>query len=180
MLKLKKFIGCCGTALVLSSCTFDGTDNTDSYWSFYSKTSNNSQPYPEGYDTLGYDRPKEPAPDRYGTQRVSVPESYHLGINNTPTTSKDSDKIWIDGQDPQGYTIAVTEDNKPAAVANTLLKIPKNERAAEVKSQRGSYVGVYGSYPTREAAESKLKSLPEDIQQNAKIKNWQSIQNDTR
>ena len=180
MFKLKALIGCCGVALFLSACTIDGTDNSDSYWDFYSSSPDRNQPYPEGYDTLVYEKPIKPLPNRYGTQRVSVPESYHLGMNSTPVASKDEDKRWIDGQNPQGYTIEVAEDSKPAAVANTLQKTPKNERAAEVQSQHGSYLGVYGSYPTREAAENKLNGLPDDIKRNAKIKNWQNIQNDMR
>lgn len=162
--------------LSLSACMLDGTNNSPYFWDSLPEGENN-QLYPEGYDTT-YTNQSSADTGSYKAQKtVVVPQSYHLGITNTPVASKDEDRIWVDNQSPNGYTIQIADDTKPAPVANQLLKTPKNEHNAEVKSQSGTYIGLHGSYATREAAEAQLNQLPEDMKQKAQIKNWQTIQN---
>lgn len=165
--------GCIGLSF-LSACSLDGVYDNDYHWSVPDSQENN-QPYPEGYDTL-VSQDNSPTYNRHTPQNVAVPESYHVGITNTPMASKDEDKRWVETQNPEGYTIEIAEDSKPAHVANTLQQTPKNEHSAEVKSQQGSYLGLYGSYSSKEAAENKLNTLPENIKQNARVKNWRSVQ----
>ena len=173
----KNLVIVCACVLLLGGCAIDGTDSSDHYWNYFPRNQPSNQPYPEGYDSLAYHQDDPHGNNAYRAREVSVPESYHLGINNMPTASKDADRHWVDGQSPNGYTIELAEDSKPAPVASTLQGLPKTQRSAEVKSQHGSYIGIYGSYPTREAAETQLNSLPDPLKQRAKIKNWQSIQN---
>lgn len=151
----------------------DGTNSQDYFWDPMPDI-NSNQLYPDGYDTLAYTQ----ATPGKGKKEVVVPQSYHLGLSNTPTTSKDEDRQWIDSQNPEGYTIEISQDKKASQVANTLSKTPKTERSAEVRSQNGTYLGVYGSFSSKEAAEQQLNGLPEDIKNQAHIKNWQAIQRD--
>ncbi|PJD90735.1 MAG: SPOR domain-containing protein [Legionella sp.] len=163
--------------LSLSACMLDGTNNSSNFWDS-SPDGENNQLYPEGYDTT-YTNQSSEYNGSYKTQKnVVVPQSYHLGVMNTPVASKDEDRQWVDNQNPNGYTIQIADDTKPAPVANQLLKTPKNEHNAEVKSQSGAYIGLHGSYATREAAEAQLNQLPEEVKQKAQIKNWQTIQHE--
>lgn len=171
---LRQISAVCLYTLSLSACIGDGTSNDLYFWDS-APSDYSAQMYPENYDSSFDDYRAQHEPSR-----VVVPQSYHLGIANTPTASKDEDKQWIDGQNPESYTIQIARDTKPASVANKLQKTPKNERSAEVKSQSGTYIGVYGTYPTREAAEAKLNSLPAEIKDQAQIKNWHSVQNDVK
>lgn len=129
--------------------------------------------YPEGYETTGY------SSNYPGKGQVSVPESYHVSAYHPPEPSKNVDHQWVSSQSASGYTIEVDDSDKASSVANTLLKAPKDERKAEVKYQQGEktlYKGVYGSYPTQEAAQQALQKLPSDLQQKANVKSWGSIQ----
>lgn len=170
----------CLTALSLCGCLMDGTpswDSTstenDSYFTMQSMPNYEST---EGYNT-SYDSYLS-LPDTDTSPGVVVPKTYHLGnYTNTPPTSKDEDRQWVNQQNPSGYTIEVSKDVKPAPVANKLQQMPKNERSVEVRSQSGSYLGLHGSYPNREAAEQQLNNLPSSVKDNAQIKNWHSIQN---
>ena len=135
--------------------------------------------YPDSYDSYNsqYENgqyPNSTPPSPSGT--VVVPESYHVGATGRPTSAKDMDKNWIKKQNPSSYTIELANDSKPARVAGVLYKAPKNERSAEVRTNSGGYTGVYGTYPTYEAAMQKLNSLPEDVKKDAKIKSWGSVQ----
>ena len=150
--------------------------------SFNSGTYSNNPPiqsypdtslYPEGYENTGGD------PDPQAINLVSVPESYHLGAYHPPAKHTDVDSQWVNSQNSTAYTIAVAQDTKASSVANTLLTVPKNERMAEIKYQQGSetvYKGIYGSYPTKEAAEQALNALPDNIKQQAHIESWDGIQ----
>lgn len=169
------------STMYLSACMIDGTSsysNFNGYNNLYNY-SNEPMIYPDSYDTYraynqNYNSSPPPAASK---ETVVVPNSYHVGAGN-PTSSKDVDKRWVNSQNPQSYTIELTNDNKASKVAGVLYKAPKNERTAEVKTNKGGYKGLYGSYPTYEAAKEKLNSLPEDIKNNANIKAWGNVQND--
>jgi hypothetical protein len=130
--------------------------------------------YPEGYENAGsyadYPAAKQP---------VAVPESYHVSHYRAPVRPQDADKQWVSSQDATHYTIELADDEKPASVANTLLSVPKTDRGAEVRYQQGDktfYKGVYGSYPSKEAAEQALNNLPNDVKAKAQVKDWGNIQ----
>lgn len=171
----------CFCALGLSGClmdgssTWDGTAN-DGYFTMQSEPSNNYE-YSEGYNR-SYDSYLS-IPDAETSPGVVVPTTYHLnGVTNTPPTAKDEDKNWVNTQNRNGYTIEVSKDAKPAPVAQKLQQLPKNERSVEVRTQSGSYIGLHGSYQSREAAEEKLNSLPPDVKGAAKVKPWHDIQSE--
>lgn len=157
------------------SSSWDGTAN-DGYFTMQSAPSNNYE-YSEGYNS-SYDSYLS-IPDAETSPGVVVPTTYHLnGVTNTPLTSKDEDKNWVNTQNRNGYTIEVSKDAKPASVANKLQQMPHNERNVEVRTQSGSYIGLHGSYPNRETAEQQLNSLHPSVKDNAKIKKWQDVQNE--
>ena len=86
----------------------------------------------------------------------------------------------MNSQNSQAFTIELADEEKASQVANTLYKAPKNERMGEVKYQRDGktyYKGLYGSFPSYEAAQQALSALPSDVKQNAGIKKWASVQN---
>ncbi|HVT62916.1 MAG TPA: SPOR domain-containing protein [Legionellaceae bacterium] len=167
MSKSLQISGLCLVILSLSACMGNGTNRDLFFWD----TPNDTTPlYPETYDTSHYD-------NRNTQKTVVVPQSYHLSVGN-PIASKDEDKQWVASQNPNGYTIQIANDSKPAPVANKLQQVPKTERSAEVKSQSGTYLGLYGSYPSREAAEAQRNLLPEHVKDQAQIKEWQSIQSE--
>lgn len=142
-------------------------DQTQYYSQSYGSMPNYPGPMGSGYDSSG---------DKPGVQ---VPDSYHVGAYGSPQRAKDSDRNWVVNQNPQGYTIEVADDQKPAAVAGKLYKIPKNDRMGEIKYQRNGtpyYKGLYGSYSSQEEAQKALDALPPDIKQGAGIKNWGSVQ----
>lgn len=141
---------------------------------YQAQVNKGTQLYPEGYENTGA-YANYPAQE----QPVSVPDSYHVGTARQPVKHQNMDHQWVSSQNATGYTIEVADSDKPAAVANTLLKVPKNERMAEIKVQQGdktSYKGVYGTYPTKEAAEQARQALPADVQSAAQVKSWGSIQ----
>jgi septal ring-binding cell division protein DamX len=163
-------LSCC--FMMLSGCMID--DGQISSGSNEAYMAQNSLLYPEGYENVG----------TYGYQteykkEVVVPESYHVGAYHSPSLPKDVDKTWVSNQSSTGYTIELADDEKASHVAGVLQKAPKNERMAEVKYQRDGkayYKGLYGTYPTQEAAEDALKALPDEVKQGAGIKNWGSVQ----
>ena len=164
----------------LTACVTDGTSNS----TFYpNEPAPGSMLYPEGYESnSNYNLPNVtrepesvPVPSPAPVQDVIVPESYHVTATAAPTRPKDVDRSWVSSQNPQGYTIELAEGDKAAQVAGVLYRAPKAERSAEVKSKRG-YTGVYGSYPSYEAAQQTLNALPDDVKQRAAIKTWGSVQ----
>ncbi|WP_419418862.1 SPOR domain-containing protein [Legionella sp. D16C41] len=170
--RLAIYIGCC----TLVSCVHitDDVPYPPTYTSYrYDDMKYYSQIYSQGVNYNDYS--SSPLP----TSEVKVPESYHVGAYHSPTRAKDRDKSWVSSQNPQGYTIELADDEKPAQVAKKLYLAPKNDRMAEIKYQRDGkayYKGVYGSYPSKEAAENALNNLPADLKQNAGVKDWGSIQ----
>ncbi len=165
------------TSIFISICTLCACSTYNSpsgYPSYRPNMDHGTELYPEGYENTGNyaDYPLQKQP-------VSVPESYHVSATHAPVKPKDIDHQWIRSQNASNYTIEVADGDKPANVANTMLKVPKNDRMAEVKYQQGDktlYKGVYGSYPTKEAAEQALQQLPADVKSNAQIKSWSSVQ----
>lgn len=163
-----KYVGIVVSICTLCACSSfnpNGNTNDQTY------TDHGTDLYPEGYEnTSSYPSSKQP---------VYVPESYHVSAYHSPAKPKDVDQQWVGSQNANDYTIEVAEGDQPANVAKTLLKVPKTERQAEVKYQQGDktfYKGVYGSYPTKEAAEQALQKLPYDVKPNAQIKSWGSVQ----
>lgn len=173
MLKKIQKISVSLSILGLSGCFFNGAmrDNIPPQSSYDTPP---NMLYPDSYETIS-DR-MDVTPSNSGT--VVVPQSYHMGMMGSPETSKNVDKNWVSSQNPQSYTIQLATDSKASRVANTLYKTPKQERSAEIKTNQGTYTGVYGTYSSYEAAQEKLNSLPEDIRQNAKITPWSNIQHD--
>lgn len=169
-------------SLGVTACMVDGTNS-------YPDTQAHGMPgtpgtalYPEGYENItSYDLPNDNQDrESISSGQVVVPESYHVSSYQAPATAKDLDRSWVNSQNPQTYTIELANSNKAAQVARVLFKAPKNERTAEVQYQRGGreyYKGLYGTYPSYEAAQQAYNSLPEDIRQTAGIKKWSNVQN---
>jgi len=158
-------------SLNLTACIL-GEESSNTVYTNY--VYDDRQFYPQGY----YQR-NEYSSSYSSGQSVEVPESYHVGAYHSPVSSKDRDRSWVEGQNPQGYTIEVADEEKAAQVANKLYKAPKADRMAQVKYQRNGkpyYKGLYGTYDNAEAAQKALDSLPAEIKQGAGVKNWGSIQ----
>ncbi|KTD67904.1 MULTISPECIES: hypothetical protein [Legionella] len=158
-------------AFAMSSCTKDS--DTISYPAF-SYVDITQQPYNiNSYNMTNYDY-------RYQQKReVSVPNSYHVGELHSPVSFKDRDQTWVNSQNPQAYTIELTEGDKASHVAQVLYKAPKKNRMAQVKyDQDGKtrYKGVYGTYSTSEEAQKALNSLPPELKGGASVVNWSSVQ----
>lgn len=130
------------------------------------------------YTTQNFDQEE---PYSYGpnaSRQIIVPETYHMGSTSSPLSHKNQDRSWIEGQNPRNYTIQLDENEKASAVANTLQRTPKNERMAEVGYQRGNkthYKGLYGSYPSYEAAQSAMELLPADVKAGARVESWEKV-----
>lgn len=112
-------------------------------------------------------------------QPVQVPETYHVGSYHSPQGHKSRDRNWVNGQNPQGYTIELADDENAASVAGKLNAAPKKDRMAQVKYSKGGkthYKGLYGSYESYEAAQKAYNELPPELKQGAGVKNWGSVQ----
>lgn len=170
MLNKTQRLSLCLCISSLSACTT--YDQTSTQIDEYSTA--DTQLYPAIYQSNLY------LSDQYeGSKQVVVPESYHVGANHSPTSHSDRDRTWMNSQNSQSYTIELGNSDKASDVAKTLYKAPKNDRMAEIKYQKDGktyYKGLYGTFPTQEAAEQALKALPEDIKQNAGVKTWGSVQ----
>lgn len=159
---------------ILSACS---THNPNGYVNYQGYWYEGSEIYPEGYDnnTNYADYPQQ-------KPQVVVPETYHVGSSHNPTSFKSIDKSWASQQNPNTYTIELANGEKASGVANTLQKAPKSERRAQIKYQQGGktyYKGVYGTYPSKEAAQKALQSLPEDVRGSASVESWGSVQSTT-
>lgn len=176
----KHLLTICFCAGTLSGCVI----MDDQYRGYQSATYDANQGYPANYSvymnsgssyTYGYDYGSSES-----TKQVTVPDSYHVGAYHSPPSAKNKDSTWVSNQNPGGYTIQIAEDEKPSMVAKQLYQLPKNDRTAEIQSQRGGktyYKGLYGSYNSEEEAQKALSTLPDDIKQKAGIKKWGSVQN---
>lgn len=168
----QQLLSICICVACLPACTTSYTPKVFGDYQYSSDTT--TQLYSDGYAGGGY------FVDSYSEKPVTVPESYHVGVDHSPIPHTDRDKTWVTSQNAQTYTIELADGEKASDVANALHKAPKSERMAEVKYQRDGktyYKGVYGSYPNYESAQEALKTLPEDIKQKAGVKAWGSVQN---
>lgn len=165
-------IGLC--TINLSSCmTYDETNHYAYEAYAYDESHFYSQDYTQ-FNTFSY-----PNQEPRVRPVVSVPDSYHVGEYHSPVASKDIDRTWVSGQNPQGYTIEVANGDKASQVAQKLYKAPKSDRMAQVKyHQNGKvyYKGLYGSYQSAEEAQKALDALPPEIKQGAGVKNWGAVQ----
>jgi septal ring-binding cell division protein DamX len=168
MLIKTRIFGVSLCAFSLSACMLDGSSGYTNYY----QPSQNTQLYPDSYETTNYNY----NPPIESEHKVVVPETYHVGAYHSPASPKDMDRNWVNSQSPQGYTIELTNGEKPAQVAGVLSKAPKTERTAEVKYNNGGYAGLYGTYPTQEAAQQALSALPDDIKKDAGVKSWSNVQ----
>lgn len=168
MLKTTKPIGIFAGIIGLAACS---TFNPNGYTNFQTYNDHGMELYPESYENVESTTIVYPKP-----AAVVVPESYHVSTYHAPVVSREVDQLWVKSQSASGYTIELASDVKPTVVANTLVKTPKKERTAQIKTTNGSYVGVYGTYPTQQAAQQALDTLPADIRHTATVKTWSSIQ----
>lgn len=161
-------------AICVSGLTACSSFNSPSYPSYQTSNLQGTQIYPEGYEGSAYY-----SDSSQGKKPMAVPESYHVGAYHSPTPHTDRDREWVNSQNPQSYTIELADGDKAATVAKTLYEAPKNERMAEIKYLRDGktyYKGLYGSYPSKEAAEQALSALPADVKQSASVKEWNAVQ----
>ncbi|KTD29762.1 SPOR domain-containing protein [Legionella israelensis] len=156
----------------LSSCTSMFEESQTVYQPYsYSQ----SHLYPEGRQPTSSNYEARDASDK----PVSVPNTYHVGEYHSPSSHKNRDKNWVNSQNPMGYTVEVADDEKASSVASKLQSTPQNDRRAEVEYTRGGkthYKGLYGTYDSYQAAKKALDSLPPEIKQNAKVRNWGTVQ----
>ena len=113
---------------------------------------------------------------------VSVPNSYHVGQYRSPQSHKSRDKQWVKKQNPNSYTIEVSNGKKPATVAKTLNKAPKDNRRAQIKYKKNGntyYKGVYGSYNSKQDALRAMNKLPADVRAKAGVRKWGKVQSKT-
>lgn len=157
----------------LSSCTSLFEDRQVVYQPYsYSQT----QPHPEDRRAASREYQAEDASNR----PVSVPNTYHVGERHSPSSHKNRDKNWVNSQNPMGYTIEVADDEKASSVAGKLQSAPASDRKAAVEYSRNGkthYKGLYGTYDNYQAAKSALESLPPEVRQEAKVRNWGTVQN---
>ena len=112
-------------------------------------------------------------------REVLVPETYHMSAYRPPVSHMDQDRSWVEGQNPQGYTIELADKEKASEVAGTLMNAPKKDRMAQIRYQRDGksyYKGLYGTFPSYEAAQQALGALPLSIKDGSNIKSWGNVQ----
>lgn len=173
MLNHTKKIGLLICVASLSAC---GTFNPNGYTNPNSYSYHATPIFPESYEgeTKYTDEPQR------SIHHVVVPQSYHMTNGRTPVSFKDADKQWVSSQDPNAYTIELSNGDNASDIANKLYKAPKEQHAAQVGYENNGktyYKGLYGTYPTLDAAQEALKKLPDDIKQGADVKPWSTIQN---
>lgn len=173
MLNKIKNLGVSLALISLTGCMLDGTANTENTPAYNTYQNSPNMLYPDSYEATSNRSNDVPA----SSGNVVVPPSYHLSMGS-PEASKQVDTNWVSSQSPQAYTIQLATDSKASHVANVLYKAPKQERSAEIKTSQGNYKGVYGTYPSYEAAAAELNKLPEDVKQNATITTWGQVQQD--
>lgn len=175
MFKTSRLIFVVLSSVGLISCM---SYNPNGYMNYQTYTYDGRPFYPEPYGNQ-YPYYEQGHDDSQTKKQVVVPETYHVGPYHSPEPHKNRDRRWVQSQNPQSYTIKLAEGEKASSVARTLYKAPKQNRSAQIKFHRGGkeyYEGLYGSYPSYEAAQEALNTLPENLKQGANIKSWGSVQ----
>ena len=170
----KKLLGILLCAAGLSGCV---SHHPHGYPHYRAYTYEGQVIYPDNYGE--YDMGEHRQSQTESSQKVVVPESYHVGSYHSPASHKDRDRSWVNQQHPGAYTIELADGDKASQVAGVLYKAPKKNRMAQVKYYRGGktyYKGLYGSFPSYDAAQEALNTLPADIKQRANIRPWTSVQ----
>lgn len=176
MLTKTRLIGIMMCTASLSACM---PYNHNGYGNFRSYTQDGALVYPENGGYYQYDENNYEPPTRRPQKQVVVPETYHVGRYHSPPSHKSRDRQWVSSQNPSSYTIELADGESAAQVAGKLHKAPKNDRRAQLKYYQGNkthYKGLYGSYPSYDAARKALDSLPADLKNRANIKTWSSVQ----
>jgi hypothetical protein len=167
-------VGIIACAAFISACT---SYNPYGYANYRSYVYEGRPLYPEVYEAdLYYYKPSS----YQERKQVTVPETYHVGAYRSPVSHRDQDKTWVDGQNPQGYTIELADKEKASEVAGKLQQVPKTDHSAAVPYEKEGkiyYKGVYGSYPDQESAQRALNSLPPTIKDEANVQTWGNVQN---
>jgi hypothetical protein len=171
-------IGVC--ALGMSSCVvMENSTTANLVYPNYPSYDSNQYYMQNYYSSSNYRYNYNYKYDSQPRQEVVVPDSYHVGSMRSPVSFHDRDESWVNSQNPQAYTIELTEGDKPSSVAQKLYKTPKNDRMAQVKYQRDGkerYRGVYGTYNSAAEAQKALDALPAEIKNGASVKSWGSVQ----
>ncbi|MBA3536294.1 MAG: SPOR domain-containing protein [Tatlockia sp.] len=172
-----RFLTLCIFSAGLTACA----TNEANYQNFQSYHTNYVyQPYQ--YQDTGYYSSYDYS-NSYSESKARVPDSHYTGSYRSPTSHKDMDRNWVNSQNPKAYTIQIGEGEKASQVAGKLYKAPKSDRSAEIRYNRDGrsyYKGVYGSYNNLDDAQKALNNLPPEIKQEADIKSWSSVQENSQ
>lgn len=164
-----KLAACTLTIALLNGChVMDWSSNGPNYGDDYYNSQSN---YPLSA------RDGNSGGPRYG--RPGYTESSSIAYKPNPDRFANLDSDWVNKQSPGSYTIELANSEKRTDVAKQLTDTPKLARTAQVKYQENGttrYRGVYGTYPTRQAAEAALAKLPANVRQNASIHKWETVQ----
>lgn len=170
------------TCVSLSSCQLPSsmTDVWSDDWNGHVNAQENTQQPPKLYGTPTTTttvKKGEGNVNTTPTSKVVMPPSYYLA-KGKPVSHQSSDKAWVSNQEATGYTVELASGTAPA-VAQTLQNAPKDARMAQVQYDSNGqpvYVGVYGTYPTQEAAQAAVAKLPSNLQSSATVQPWSNIQ----
>lgn len=152
-------------------CTWEDRNSAFDYYG--------SHPAPSTFYTPQFEEQYYYSPYASEKKEVRVPNTYHVGQFHAPESHKRRDVSWVESQSPNHYTLSLSEDSKAANVASVLYQAPKKEHMAEVQYGSGDqkkYQGLYGSYPSKEEAEKAYNSLPQEIKNGARIKQFNEVQ----
>jgi len=164
--------------LSLSGCEWTGGGYTAPY-AYHNPMYNDSYYNPQIPGPTNDALPGTNGHRPYARGFQAVPDSNQYAGKIAPEHHKSLDANWVNSQNPQGYTIELAHGEKPGEVAKQLTDTPKLERTAQVKYEKDGktyYRGVYGTFPSREAAEAALQKLPADIRNKADINQWNDVQ----
>lgn len=158
-----KYLTIISSCLIFTACSqmnYPRNDNPD--WIY---------PVSNPYEPEIIEHPKESQPLPKFVKTAEAPQ--------TQVSAKNADLGWIYEQNPKNYTIIVASDTKPLQVSQSLMQTPKTQRSAAFKYQQNGvlyYSGVYGSYAQQSDAQMAMQQLPAELQSQARIVEWSSIQ----
>jgi septal ring-binding cell division protein DamX len=124
---------------------------------------------PYGYEDNQINQDAQPLPKFVKT--AEVPQMQ--------VSAKNMDVDWVRKQNPSQYTIMIASNDKPLAVSQALMEIPKNQRSAALKYERNGqvyYTGVYGNFSDSTQAQEALSTLPENVRREANVVEWSRVQ----